>query len=567
MIPLRFASLGRRGVLMVTGGAMGIAMIGGGVAWAYWDTAASVPTYAVADTVGIGGQPTAIANSGSINLSWAASTTVGGRAVTGYLVTRYASPTGGTATAAAQGTCAANPVTATSCTETSIPAGTWYYTVTPVLGSWHGAESPRGNGVSVADTFSLSFPATTTAGSPASLTITAKAGSQTDTGYTGGRTLTFSGPGNAPSGTTPSYGNGGASVTFTNGVATIPVTLVKAESTTLTVADGSVTGSAAVTVNPGAASQFSVSAPSAAVAGTAQQVTVTARDAFQNTATGYAGGTTLGWSGPGTAPDGTHAPVYPGSVTFTTGRATASVTLYRAETTTLTASSGGITGTSPSFTVAAAAASQFNVPTPGAQTAGTAFSLTVTALDQFQNRATSYTGSKTLTWSGPGGAPGTSAVPGYGATTFSSGAATLSITLVKAETVALKATQGTITGTSGTFTVSAGTASALAWATMSGGRTQGSCLFTCTVTNVGNGGSVTATVMATDGYGNTATGFTGTINLSTSGGSLSSPTVTISSSGTSGPFTFTGQNGGGSWSDTVTASATGLVNATATMSK
>ncbi|HEY4020001.1 MAG TPA: hypothetical protein VGM75_15020, partial [Pseudonocardiaceae bacterium] len=455
MISLPFGRLSRRGVLVLAGSATGIVLVGGGVAWAYWDTTASVPTYAFADSVGAGGAPTASANNGSIALTWPASSTVAGHAVGGYLVNRYANASGGSATPAAQGTCAAYPVSATTCTETNIPAGTWYYTVTPVLGAWHGSESPRSNGISTADTFTLSLSSGATAGTSSTLTITAKAGSQTDAGYTGARNLTFNGPGTAPDGThTPTYPTN--PVTFTNGVATVPITLYKAETATLSVADGTVTGSTSVTVNPAAASQFAVSAPSSPVAGVAQSVTVTAQDAYQNKATSYTGTKTLAWSGPGTAPDGTHVPTYPTNpVTFGSGAATVSITLYRSETTTLAASDSTISGTSRSFMVAAAAASQFNVPTPATQVAGIAFSLTLTAQDQYQNKAISYTGSKTLTWSGPNGAPDGTDAPSYTNPAFSSGTASVTITLVKAESPTLKATDGTINGTSGTFTVNA----------------------------------------------------------------------------------------------------------------
>jgi hypothetical protein len=556
VISLRFARLRRRGVLVLTGGATGIALLGGGVAWAYWDSAASVPAYAVADSVGVGGQPTATADTGSITLTWPASTTVGGRAVGGYLVNRYAGPVGGSATPAARGTCSANPVTATRCTETSVPAGTWYYTITPVLGAWRGGESPRGNGISVADTFALSLPPGTTAGTASVLTITVKAGGRTDTGYTGARTLVFSGPGNAPSGAAPSYDNGRASVTFTNGVATVPLTLVKAENTTLSVADGPVSGSTTVAVAPGVASQFAVSAPSGAVAGVAQPVMVTAQDAYQNTATGYTGGRTLAWSGPGTAPDGTHSPVYPSSVTFTAGRATASVTLYRADNTTLTAADNGITGTSASFPVAAASASQFAVPTPATQTAGSPFSVTVTALDRFQNRATGYLGNKPLSWSGPGAAP--DGAPAYGPAAFGSGAATVSITLAKAESTALAVSDGTIGGTSGTFAVDAGSPR-LSWAavTISRGALSSPCFITCSVTKIKNGGTFTARVSVTDADGNAVSGLTTSeaITLATDGGSLSTTSLTIAAGSTrSDSFTLTAQDG--SWtSDTVTATS------------
>src|SRR5439155_19787458 len=51
----------------------------------------------------------------------------------------------------------------------------------------------------------------------------------------------------------------------------------------------SVTGSAAVTVNPAAAVILTVSAPASSTAGQAFSITVTAKDAFGNTATGYLG--------------------------------------------------------------------------------------------------------------------------------------------------------------------------------------------------------------------------------------------------------------------------------------
>jgi hypothetical protein len=470
VISLPFGRLGRRGVLVLAGGATGIVLVGGGVAWAYWDTTASVPTYAFADSVNAGGAPTAGANNGSINLSWPASTTVAGHAVGGYLVNRYASASGGTATPAAQGTCAANPVSATDCTETNLPAGTWYYTVTPVLGAWHGTESPRSNGISTADTFTLSLSSGVTAGTSSTLTIAAKAGSQTDAGYTGARTLAFSGPGTAPDGThAPSYPTN--PITFTNGVATVPITLYKAETTTLSVADGTVTGSTGVTVGPAAAGQFALGAPSSPTAGAARSVTLTAQDAYQNRATTYTGAKTLTWSGPGTAPDGTDTPTYPANPV-----------------------------------------------------------------------------------------------------TFSAGAATVTITLVRAESPTLNAGDGTISGTSGTFTVNAGAPAHLAWThvTLSRGASLGSpCFFTCSATNLNNGGTFTAHLSVTDAEGNAVSGLASseTITIGTNGGSVSPTSVTVPAGSTeSGPFTFTAQSG--NWtSDTVTATSTHYGSITATLAK
>src|SRR5439155_3884516 len=51
---------------------------------------------------------------------------------------------------------------------------------------------------------------------------------------------------------------------------------------------GSITGSqAGITVNPAGASTLTVSAPASAAAGTAFSVTVSVKDAYGNTATGY----------------------------------------------------------------------------------------------------------------------------------------------------------------------------------------------------------------------------------------------------------------------------------------
>jgi hypothetical protein len=52
-------------------------------------------------------------------------------------------------------------------------------------------------------------------------------------------------------------------------------------------ADGTITGSGTVTVNPAAADHFRVSAPGTVTAGAAFDLTVTALDPFNNTATDY----------------------------------------------------------------------------------------------------------------------------------------------------------------------------------------------------------------------------------------------------------------------------------------
>jgi hypothetical protein len=87
-------------------------------------------------------------SAGNVTLAWSASTTLAGRPVSGYTVARYASASGGTKVPAA-GTCAGTVTAGLGCTDQGVPTGTWYYTVTPVLGPWQGTESFRGAGAAV----------------------------------------------------------------------------------------------------------------------------------------------------------------------------------------------------------------------------------------------------------------------------------------------------------------------------------------------------------------------------------------------------------------------------------
>ena len=86
--------------------------------------------------------------------------------------------------------------------------------------------------------------------------------------------------------------------------------------------------------------------------------------------------------------------------------AAASIKLYDAQSTTLKAKEGAtIEGASGSFIVKAAVAKKLTVPTPSEQEAGAAFNVTLTAIDEYSNTATSYAGAKTLAWSTPANAP------------------------------------------------------------------------------------------------------------------------------------------------------------------
>ncbi|WP_171041255.1 beta strand repeat-containing protein [Sinomonas susongensis] len=139
----RAVRAGRRG----TAALAAVLLVGGtgAAAYAYWQATSTSPDgIAVADTVQAGARPTVSAAKQDLTVSWAASTTAGGRAVSGYTVQRYSTASGGTAVPAT-GACS-GVVTNLSCIESAVPNGTWYYTVTPVLGNWAGTEGSRGAG-------------------------------------------------------------------------------------------------------------------------------------------------------------------------------------------------------------------------------------------------------------------------------------------------------------------------------------------------------------------------------------------------------------------------------------
>jgi chitinase len=124
-------------------------------AMAYWTAAGTGAAFGMTDTLGAGNQPGGAANGSTVTVSWAQTTfdglPLGGYLSGGYSVRRY--PAGG---GPAVGPGAGCDTTVTggaamlSCSEANVPAGSWQYTVTPLLGTWTGAESPRSVTVAVA---------------------------------------------------------------------------------------------------------------------------------------------------------------------------------------------------------------------------------------------------------------------------------------------------------------------------------------------------------------------------------------------------------------------------------
>ena len=112
-----------------------------------------------------GAQPTATVSNRSVAVSWSAGTMPGGANVDGYVVRRYS--TGGQLQSIGAG--CSGTITQLSCTEDSVPAGGWRYTVTPKHGNWLGAEGAQSATATVASA-ALSFSSSTTVTSlPATL--------------------------------------------------------------------------------------------------------------------------------------------------------------------------------------------------------------------------------------------------------------------------------------------------------------------------------------------------------------------------------------------------------------
>src|SRR5439155_84011 len=235
-------------------------------------------------------------------------------------------------------------------------------------------------------------------------------------------------------------------------------------------------------------------------AGVSHSFTVTAEDSSGNIVSGYTG-TVVFTSSDGQA-------VLPANYTFSAGDAgvhTFSATLKTAGSQSLTATdtaNGAITGSQSGITVNPAAANSLTVAGfPSPAMAGSAGNFTVTAKDSYGNTASGYTGTVHFTSSDSQAVlPANYTFPGADA-----GVLTFSATLNTAGSQSITATDtvtSSIKGSQTGITVNPAAAS-----TLPSFPTRRS-------SDLGSAGNFTVT--AKDPYGNTATGYTGTVHFSSS---------------------------------------------------
>jgi hypothetical protein len=547
-----------------------------GTAFAVWNASTNVNVTGTGATLATPTNFGATSNAATTaNLSWTAPTNA-----TSYTLSQSPGTLAG---------CSATPgLSPTSCTATSLTPGTSYtWTLKAVFHNWVSAAvttslTPTKATPTIAVTH---FPTSPTLGQSVTFTatVTGPTNWPTPTGTvtwdlslgqitTCASTTPISGSGNTATATCTITASkaGGYNAKASVGLDTNYNAAGPSTADTFTVAKATATNTVTPSINP-------------STTGTA--VTYTA------TVTGPSGGATP--TGSVTFKDGGNAITTCGSsgVVNLDGSGVATCTVTYASTAgsphSITAPYSGdlnynaAAGNTVSETVNAVLA-KFAVSAPSTATAGTAFTVTLTAQDAGGATVTSYTGPQCVTFSGPSNSP-SGATPTYpvkgscasgSEVTFSNGVATgvnaPSITLTDAQTTTLTVTDNPTskTGTSGNIVVSAGAAADLAFTsitfTSQNFASAPSCLFGCTITGAGNSPSWSAKVSVTDANGNieqnlasvtltyTATGTSGWTNGST----------TTSASGaatTSTPFTFSHGTSNYSTTMKVTGSSFGSV--------
>ncbi len=399
--------------------------------------------------------------------------------------------------------------------------------------------------------FEAAYALTATAGTPQSTTVgtaftTNLAATLTENGTpVSGISVIFTAPVSGASGTFANTATNTETVTTdANGVATASQFTANNTSGSYDVT-ATITGFAGsalfnLTNDPGGLTHFGVSSPGSVTAGSPFNFMVTAQDQFNNTITGYAGTVHF------TKSDNGSGSAVPTDSALTNGTGTFSATLVTAGNQTITATdsvNSSINGTSNTIAVNAAGVTHFSVNAPSVATAGSTFSFTVTALDQFENVATSYTGPAHFISS-----DGAAVLPADSA--LISGVGTFDATLKTAGNQTITASDqanSSINGISNTIAVSASAATHLAVTTPAA---------------VTAGSPFSFTVTAQDQFNNTATGYGGIVHFTKSdngvGSAIPADSSLINGAGNFSATLVTAGNQTITATDTLNSSITGM---------
>jgi photosystem II stability/assembly factor-like uncharacterized protein len=333
-----------------------------------------------------------------------------------------------------------------------------------------------------------------------------------------------------------------AAFALVDGVGSASVTLKTAGTKTLTATDSltAQTSTVNIVVNPATTGDtLMLSAPASVTSGVPFTFTVTAKDAFGNTDTGYTGTVHF------TSTDTSAGVVLPANATLTNGVGTFNATLEKAGSQTITGTDTVTAATTGSTTILVnpGPVSQLSVVSLNATpTAGVAFGVTVTAEDAFGNTVTSFPDNIGITTT-----DAESVLPPNAH--LLNGVGTFSVTLDTAGLETITATD-LVTPTlhnATSVTVSPATAADL---------------IVSAPTTVTAGHAFNATVTAYDQFGNVVTSDNSALSFSTSSALSILPLGKDLSSGT-GTFSFELNTAG---TQTLTASETATPSVTGTTS-
>jgi fibronectin type 3 domain-containing protein len=525
-----------------------LAVFGGGTAaFAAWSTIATGAGRAHSTDLPAGQGVSRTYTDPNAALQWVAQTingtTVG---VQGYRVQRLRASDGAVQ---AIGAGCAGDLTGTSCTEANVPEGTWQYQVRPFHQQWQGAWAPIGAALNVDTRAPTTLHATGVSASTINLSwvnrstvATAIKVERSDNGTSGWSPLTSS---LGPSATT--YSDPTLTCGQTRHYRVTALSAANGDSVPSNV--GSATTAACPTA-PAAPTGLSSTAK------THTSVTLQWTDNAANE-TGFevervGNGPTV------TLTRGAFTGT--GTVTgfVTSGLACGTTYQYRVRAT----NGVGPSGWSNQISVTTDACT-YVLSAPSSVTAGTAFTVTITAQVGGATN-TAYSGTRTVSWSGGATSPNGDLPTYTTSVTFTNGVGTASTTLYRTGNQALTAVEGP---NSGMVTVNPAPSGRVLTFTSATANDQPTSCNDGEELLVGPGGRFTAKVTVRDAYGNpnnfTANTTVG-IGSSNSNGATVSPsslTFTSSSAETTASFTATrntNTNGNNGRSSTISATVTAI---------